>query len=79
MKIEFYGKIAVAFEGSPEVSLPEEGMRVLSLRNHLSTKYDVEELRSSFIRAVVNDEFVREDHLVRPGDSVAFLSPVSGG
>lgn len=30
-------------------------------------------------RAVVNDEFVSWDHILRDGDCIAFLPPMSGG
>lgn len=33
----------------------------------------------SFIRMAVNQEYVEPDHLVREGDEVALITPVSGG
>jgi len=79
MKIEFYGKIANSFDQPVDISLPEEGMSVSALRTRLANQFDVHDMRQSFIRAVVNDAFVSETHVVAPGDTMAFFSPVSGG
>ncbi len=36
-------------------------------------------LPASRIRAAVNDEFVRPDTALKPGDHVVFIPPVAGG
>ena len=33
----------------------------------------------SDLRAAVNDEFIPWDHLLKDGDHIAFLPPMSGG
>jgi len=36
-------------------------------------------LRSDQLRCAVNQEIVKMDHLLKPGDEVAFFPPVTGG
>jgi molybdopterin synthase sulfur carrier subunit len=72
-KIAFYGKLAERIGREAEIVLPPEGCTIAALR----ARYDG--LDRATIRACVNDETVGEDHVVRPGDRVDFLPPLSGG
>lgn len=45
----------------------------------LASRFNVDAVLHRAVRAAVNNEFVPESHVIRPGDTVEFLSPVSGG
>ena len=79
MSIGFYGQIAALFGGRAELEVPELGLPVYGLRAMLAGRYDVDAVLQRSMRAAVNDEVVAETHVVRPGDTVEFMSPVSGG
>jgi sulfur-carrier protein len=72
-KIAFYGKLAERIGREIEIDLPAEGCTIAALR----ARFD--RLDRATVRACVNDETVDEDHVVRAGDRVDFLPPLSGG
>lgn len=72
-KIAFYGKLAERIGREIEIELPAEGCTVAALRARFGG------LDRATVRACVNDGTVGEDHVVRPGDRVDFLPPLSGG
>jgi molybdopterin synthase sulfur carrier subunit len=55
------------------------GLAVSGLRALLASQYNVDAILHRSVRAAVNDEIVPEDYVIRPGDTVEFMSPVSGG
>ena len=68
--------------GSEEVSLPADVGTVAELMEWLKSKgegYKQAFADISVIRAAVNQEHVKLDHPVGPGDEVAFFPPVTGG
>jgi molybdopterin synthase sulfur carrier subunit len=79
MQIEFYGRIAASFGGAAQVEIPEAGLPVSGLKALLASRFNVDAVLHRTVRAAVNNEFVPESHVVVPGDTVEFLSPVSGG
>lgn len=79
MQIEFYGRIAASFGGAAQVEIPEAGLPVSGLKALLASRFNVDAVLHRTVRAAVNNEFVTESHVIRPGDTVEFLSPVSGG
>jgi molybdopterin synthase sulfur carrier subunit len=54
-----------------------ESKQVAHLRRELALRFPV--IAESTIRVAVNEEFVSEAHVLRDGDEVAFIPPVSGG
>jgi len=72
-RIGFYGRLAERFGREIEVDLADEGCTVADLRAQF------EGLDAATVRACVNDEMAGEHALVRPGDRVDFLPPLSGG
>jgi molybdopterin converting factor small subunit len=72
-KIAFYGKLAETIGREVDIDLPPEGCTIAVIR----ARFDG--LDRATVRACVNDETVSEDHVVRPGDRVDFLPPLSGG
>jgi len=72
-KIAFYGKLAELIGREVDIDLPAGGVTIAALRARFSG------LDRATVRACVNDETVGEDHVVRPGDRIDFLPPLSGG
>lgn len=72
-KIAFYGKLAELIGREVEIDLPAQGCTIAALRSRFDG------LDRATVRAFVNDETAAEDHVVRPGDRVDFLPPLSGG
>jgi len=54
-----------------------ENMQVHSLVDFLEKRHT--QLQMNGVRVAVNEEFVSGDHLLKPGDVVALIPPVSGG
>ncbi|MBA3069873.1 MAG: molybdopterin synthase sulfur carrier subunit [Hyphomonas sp.] len=79
MQIEFHGRIGTPFGGAAHVDIAMDGLAVSGLRALLASQYGVDAIFHRSVRAAVNDEIVTEDHIVQAGDTVAFMSPVSGG
>ena len=79
MKIHFYGRLAESVGRDIEVDVPES-CSVADLRELLATEYPrAANALGHRIRALVGDRVVADSHIVRPGDSVEFFPPVSGG
>jgi molybdopterin converting factor small subunit len=72
-RIGFYGRLTELFGREVEIDLPDDGCTVAAVR----ARFDG--LDPATIRACVNDAMAGEDSLVRPGDRVDFLPPLSGG
>lgn len=80
MKIFLFGKLADTLGHEIEAELPPAGCAVSDLRSML---VDLDPayvpLSQLTARVCVDQVVVGEDHLVLPGDEVAFVPPVSGG
>ena len=57
-----------------QVDLPASS--VLEIKTWLSTKYN---LSLQNVLAAVNEAFAKDDTIVNPGDTIAFIPPISGG
>lgn len=79
ISINFYGKISDFLGSSIRLELPQNNMKIETLRIHLSQVKNYPEIKDLSIRATVNDEFVSETYVVHSHDTVSFLSPFSGG
>ena len=79
MKIEFYGRLAERLGRKIEVSAPDCPIAELRrLLAELRPEAAADLLRPG-VRACVDDVLVPDHHVVRAGQSIAFLPPVSGG
>jgi molybdopterin converting factor small subunit len=80
MKVLFYGRLAEAIGAELEVDA-QAGCSVAELRDRLLTGHPeiAETLRSRHARAFISDRLVHDDHVLRDGETVEFLPPVSGG
>ncbi|SFD38100.1 molybdopterin synthase subunit MoaD [Lentibacillus persicus] len=63
--------------GSEEVNVEAEGLSVSELRTKLKASYDLTNLDNAM--TAVNEEYSDEDTMLKSGDTVAFIPPVSGG
>ncbi|MDF2607314.1 MAG: moaD [Bacillales bacterium] len=63
--------------GSKELSLELNVNNILELKNYLLSKYP--ELDFNFVMVAVNEEYATDETVIKSGDVVAFIPPVSGG
>ncbi len=77
--ILFFGKISDVMGSQITYDFSKSFLTVSQLRSELSSTYDRAELNDPTLRVSVNDELVAETDTVKPIDSIAFLSPFSGG
>lgn len=75
--IQWFGLLAER-RGTLEETLSFEGGTPESIYHHFLENHALG-LTTRHLRAAVNDEFVSWDHLLRDGDRIAFLPPMSGG
>ncbi len=60
-----------------ERTLPNKDISVSELLSDLEQEYG--EMAEPALRVAVNEEFVDKDYLLKGGDTVALIPPVSGG
>ncbi|KQL51162.1 molybdenum cofactor biosynthesis protein MoaD [Heyndrickxia shackletonii] len=63
--------------GKQEINVDIEGKSVKELKRVLKESYSFDELDS--IMVAINEEFVNDEEIIRKGDVVALIPPVSGG
>ena len=63
--------------GTPQESLPFSGQTVEQLRTALVEKYPG--MNDSAVQFAVNEEYALPDDVLKEGDAVALIPPVSGG
>jgi molybdopterin synthase sulfur carrier subunit len=80
-RLLFFGRITDQLGKEREIEIPEAGCTVGALRRLLAESDPVaaELLAGGRILASVEQEMAGDDVLVRPGQEVAFFSPLSGG
>ncbi|EIT84575.1 molybdopterin converting factor subunit 1 [Fictibacillus macauensis ZFHKF-1] len=64
--------------GCSEVEIEADAVSIADIKTLLQTKYGIGSLLESCFVAV-NEEYVEDTVVVKNGDTVAFLPPVSGG
>jgi molybdopterin converting factor small subunit len=79
LTVRFYGRLADRFGASLDVPIDERCRSVGDLRGVLDEGPDGVGLMSPSIRAVMNDEFVADDHPLSSGNEIEFFAPLSGG
>ncbi|MFK4998808.1 molybdopterin converting factor subunit 1 [Bacillus sp. N9] len=63
--------------GSGELSINAAGKNVEELRTYLEVEYSLGSLEG--IMVAVNEEFATDDLIIKAGDEIALIPPVSGG
>jgi molybdopterin synthase sulfur carrier subunit len=59
------------------VIIEKREMNVQQLKKWLEDKYHLQTLHK--VMVAINEEFVTDEDIVKAGDTVAFIPPVSGG
>jgi len=63
--------------GEEFLLLDASGKTVAEFKAELSTKYDLPRMET--VMTAINEEFASNDEVIRDGDEIAFIPPVSGG
>ncbi|MFG6116176.1 molybdopterin converting factor subunit 1 [Halobacillus sp. MO56] len=63
--------------GQAEVELNAVNKSIAEIKSMLKENYEMEEIDTSM--AAVNEEYANGDFVVKEGDTIAFIPPVSGG
>lgn len=80
MKILLFGQLGEQLGRELDGDVPEDGCSIAALRRMLVQKDPAyAPLAGPSIRACVDQILVREDFVVRQGQEVAFVPPLSGG
>ena len=79
-RLIFFGRLAEQIGREREVDIPEDGTTIGALRKLLSDDPELEILAPGRgMLASVDQEVVQDDAHVKPGQEIAFFSPLSGG
>ena len=76
-QIIFFGRIADRFGAQRDIDIPESGCTVSELKARLFAGADGAD--PGTILAAVDQQMADDAALVRPGQEIAFFSPLSGG
>ncbi|NHC38672.1 molybdopterin converting factor subunit 1 [Bacillus sp. MM2020_1] len=75
-KVLFFAHLRDAV-GAEFLSVDAGGKTVAELKAELSAKYNLPKMDT--VMTAVNEEFAANDEVIRDGDEIAFIPPVSGG
>lgn len=75
-KVLFFAHLRDAV-GEEFLKLDASGKTVAELKVELASKYDLPKLDT--VMTAINEEFASNDEVIRDGDEIAFIPPVSGG
>ena len=76
-RILFFGRIADRFGAERDVDIPESGCTIAELKAILFAGEDMAD--AGAILAALDQEMVDDAAEIRPGQEIAFFSPLSGG
>ena len=77
MKILYFAELKELLNRSTETIHLDTTLTVQEFESYLLKHHS--ELKSKKFQIAVNEEFVRQDDIVQPGDTIALIPPVSGG
>ncbi|WP_071393212.1 molybdopterin converting factor subunit 1 [Bacillus tuaregi] len=63
--------------GQESVEVEAAGKTIAVLKQELASTYGIQKLDA--VMAAVNEEFADDDEVIKEGDTIAFIPPVSGG
>jgi sulfur-carrier protein len=75
-KVLFFAHLRDAV-GEEFLSVDASGKTVAELKAELSAKYNLPKMDT--VMTAVNEEFASNDEIIRDGDEIAYMPPVSGG
>ncbi|ALX48659.1 molybdopterin converting factor subunit 1 [Lentibacillus amyloliquefaciens] len=76
INVLFFAELQEA-AGSEKVDVEADGLSVNELKTRLKSTFDLANLDNAM--TAVNEEYSNEDTMLKSGDIVAFIPPVSGG
>lgn len=81
MKIGFFGRLAERIGREIDLDLTPSEQSVADLRRRLADLYpeSAGDFASRTVRACVDEAIVPDSHIVRRGQKIEFLPPLSGG
>lgn len=62
--------------GNEQIKMEYTPITVKQLKQQLETNYGLD---LQHVMVAVNEEYAQEEQLLQPGDTIAFIPPVSGG
>ena len=79
-RILFFGRLAEQIGREREVDIPDDGCTIADLRRRLVHDPDLHILAlGGGMLASVDQQLVQDDAPIKPGQEIAFFSPLSGG
>ncbi|MDN3017724.1 molybdopterin converting factor subunit 1 [Paenibacillus sp. BSR1-1] len=75
-KVLFFAHLRDAV-GEEYLKVDASGKTVAELKADLAAQYDLP--RMDTVMTAINEEFASNDEVIRDGDEIAFIPPVSGG
>ncbi len=75
-KVLFFAHLRDA-AGAESVMIDAAGKTVAELKAEIASKYQLPKMDT--VMTAVNEEFATDDEVIQPGDTIAFIPPVSGG
>jgi sulfur-carrier protein len=75
-KVLFFAHLRDAV-GEEFLTIDASGKTVAELKAELASMYDLPKMDT--VMTAVNEEFASNDEVIRAGDEIAFIPPVSGG
>ncbi|API92570.1 MULTISPECIES: molybdopterin converting factor subunit 1 [Virgibacillus] len=63
--------------GTDRLQVNGDGMTVEELKKQLQKSYHLPQLQQ--MMTAINEEYVNDQEMIKAGDTVAFIPPVSGG
>ncbi|MFL6562028.1 MAG: molybdopterin converting factor subunit 1 [Bacillus sp. (in: firmicutes)] len=75
-KVLFFAHLRDAV-GEEFLRIDADGKTVAELKAEVSAKYNLPKMDT--VMTAVNEEFAANDEVIRDGDEIAFIPPVSGG
>ncbi|WP_394239350.1 molybdopterin converting factor subunit 1 [Niallia oryzisoli] len=75
-KVLFFAHLRDAV-GEESVEVEAAGKTIAELKQQLAEAHGIQKLDA--VMAAVNEEFADDDEVIKEGDTIAFIPPVSGG
>jgi len=75
-KVLFFAHLRDAV-GEDSLMMDASGKTVADLKAELMSRYDLPKMET--VMTAINEEFAANDEVIKDGDVIAFIPPVSGG
>ncbi|HLQ71129.1 MAG TPA: molybdopterin converting factor subunit 1 [Bacillota bacterium] len=63
--------------GKEKITVETSGKTIKELKQNIQSNYDLKTINQAMV--AVNEEYANDETILREGDVVAFIPPVSGG